>query len=111
MGVASITWTKPRGPVRVDGGRLEHRRNESFAGSLGGCGHTDSAGWCGKKPFYYQQIATALADLGYERTWQQCKTKIKNLTQRYRKVTIIASIVVVAILPLYWIVYNQFYAR
>ena len=59
----------------------------------------------------YQQIATALADLGYERTWQQCKTKIKNLTQRYRKVTIIASIVVVAILPLYWIVYNQFYAR
>lgn len=33
----------------------------------------------------YQKIATSLADAGFERTWQQCKTKIKNLTQRYRK--------------------------
>lgn len=36
----------------------------------------------------YQKIAAALADLGFERTWQQCKTKIKNLTQKYRKVSI-----------------------
>ena len=35
----------------------------------------------------YQKISTALSDLGYERTWQQCRTKIKNLTQRYRKVS------------------------
>ena len=34
----------------------------------------------------YEKIATALAVLGYERTWQQCKTKVKNLVQRYKKV-------------------------
>ena len=34
----------------------------------------------------YEKITTALAVLGYERTWQQCKTKVKNLVQRYKKV-------------------------
>ena len=34
----------------------------------------------------YQKISTALFDLGYEQTWQQCRTKIKKNTQRYRKV-------------------------
>lgn len=34
----------------------------------------------------FQQIAKELADLGYSWTWQQCRTKIKNLTQAYRKV-------------------------
>ena len=34
----------------------------------------------------YQRVARMLSDLGYERTWQQCKTKVKNLVQRYRKV-------------------------
>ena len=35
----------------------------------------------------YQKVASDLAELGYERTWQQCKTKIKNLVQKYRKVS------------------------
>ena len=34
----------------------------------------------------YEQIARDHAEAGYDRTWQQCRTKIKNLTQRYRKV-------------------------
>ncbi len=34
----------------------------------------------------YQKIDSSLADLGYERTWEQCRTKIKNLIQKYRKV-------------------------
>ena len=34
----------------------------------------------------YEQIARDLDDLGWERTWEQCRTKMKNLTQRYRKV-------------------------
>ena len=34
----------------------------------------------------YQGVASSLSQLGYTRTWQQCKTKIKNLVQRYRKV-------------------------
>ena len=34
----------------------------------------------------FQRIAGLLEELGYERTWQQCRTKIKNLTQKYRKV-------------------------
>ena len=35
----------------------------------------------------YQRIAMELEDIGYVKTWQQCRTKIKNLTQKYRKVS------------------------
>ena len=34
----------------------------------------------------YQHIAKELADLGLNKTWEQCKTKIKNMTQKYNKV-------------------------
>ena len=40
----------------------------------------------------YQRVANGLAELGFERTWQQCKTKVKNLVQRYRKVSVIRLI-------------------
>jgi len=35
----------------------------------------------------YEAIARDMAELGYERTWQQCRTKIKNIIQKYRKVS------------------------
>ena len=35
----------------------------------------------------FERIAKEMAELGFEKTWQQCRTKIKNLTQRYRKVS------------------------
>ena len=35
----------------------------------------------------YERIAKEMEELGYERTWQQCRTKIKNMTQKYRKVS------------------------
>lgn len=34
----------------------------------------------------YQAVALQLQKLGYKWTWEQCRTKIKNLTQSYRKV-------------------------
>ena len=34
----------------------------------------------------YEKIAASL-EAGYERTWQQCKTKMKNMTQKYKKVS------------------------
>ena len=34
----------------------------------------------------FERISKELAELGYERTWQQCRTIVKNLTQKYRKV-------------------------
>jgi len=34
----------------------------------------------------YQRISMELEEYGYEKSWQQCRTKVKNLTQRYRKV-------------------------
>ena len=34
----------------------------------------------------YQGIAMTMAELGWERTWEQCRTKMKNLVSRYRKV-------------------------
>ena len=39
----------------------------------------------------FKMIAREMGELGYERSWQQCRTKVKNLTQKYRKV-ILSSI-------------------
>ena len=36
----------------------------------------------------YQCITMKLEDAGYVKTWQQCRTKIKNLSQKYRKAEI-----------------------
>lgn len=36
--------------------------------------------------FIYEKITESLRELGYECTWKQCRTKVKNLTQSYRKV-------------------------
>ena len=35
----------------------------------------------------FEGIARDMEALGYSRTWLQCRTKMKNLTQRYRKVS------------------------
>ena len=35
----------------------------------------------------FERIAKEMRELGFERTWQQCRTKIKNLTQKYGKVS------------------------
>lgn len=34
----------------------------------------------------YEKIAHELNELGYQKSWKQCRVKIKNLTQAYRKV-------------------------
>lgn len=34
----------------------------------------------------YERIASQLAEQGYIKSWKQCRVKVKNLTQRYRKV-------------------------
>ena len=36
----------------------------------------------------FEKIACEMSDVGYEKSWHQCRTKIKNLTQKYRKVII-----------------------
>ena len=35
----------------------------------------------------FERIAKEMRELGFERKCQQCRTKIKNLTQKYRKVS------------------------
>ena len=40
----------------------------------------------------YEVIAKKLKELGYDRTWMQCKNKIKNIVQRYRKVSFLRDI-------------------
>ena len=37
----------------------------------------------------YEKISRKMEAAGYPRTWQQCRTKIKNLTHKYRKVRVI----------------------
>ena len=34
----------------------------------------------------YQKLASALEEHGFTKSWKQCRVKVKNLTQRYRKV-------------------------
>ena len=34
----------------------------------------------------YERVEREMRDMGYSRSWEQCRTKIKNLSQRYRKV-------------------------
>ena len=34
----------------------------------------------------YEKIAERMKNLGYDRTWMQCKNKMKNIVQIYRKV-------------------------
>ena len=38
----------------------------------------------------FEQIAHEMSDKGYEKMWQQCRTKMKNLIQKYRKVKAIS---------------------
>ena len=35
----------------------------------------------------FEIIAQELNKMNFQKTWQQCRTKIKNLTQKYRKVS------------------------
>lgn len=34
----------------------------------------------------YQKVAGVMNMLNYAKTWQQCRTKVKNLVQKYKKV-------------------------
>ena len=38
----------------------------------------------------YQKVASAMAGLGYVKTWQQCRMKVKNRVQKYKKVSVTA---------------------
>ena len=35
----------------------------------------------------FERITEGMVDLGYDFTWKQCRTKVKNLSQFYRKVS------------------------
>ena len=37
----------------------------------------------------YQKVSARMARLNYDKTWEQCRTKIKNLVQKYKKVSFI----------------------
>ena len=41
---------------------------------------------CKRNKLVYVKIAAEMAELGWERTWEQCRTKVKNIVSRYRKV-------------------------
>ena len=41
---------------------------------------------CKRNKLVYVKIAAEMAELGWECTWEQCRTKVKNIVSRYRKV-------------------------
>ena len=44
---------------------------------------------CQRNRVVFKRVSDGLAELGWKRTWTQCRTKVKNLTSRYRKVSIL----------------------
>ena len=34
----------------------------------------------------FEKIASSLGEMGYFKTWEQCRTKVKNMVGKYRKV-------------------------
>ena len=34
----------------------------------------------------YEKVACSMKEMDYDYNWKQCRTKVKNLTQTYRKV-------------------------
>ena len=40
-----------------------------------------------RKKKIYQEIATSHNAYGYDRTWEQCRVKVKNLVQKYKQVS------------------------
>ena len=40
----------------------------------------------------YGMVAESMCEMGYIYTWKQCRTKVKNLTQAYRKVSIMYDV-------------------
>ena len=49
----------------------------------------------------YERIANEMKTMGYCKSWQQCRTKIKNMTQKYRKVFFLIVVVCVSVLQGY----------
>ena len=43
----------------------------------------------------YEGISTKLRDLGYHKTWTQYRSKIKNMTVKYRKVGDTSAVIIV----------------
>ena len=50
----------------------------------------------------YEKIARGMAEQGYNKSWKQCRVKVKNLTQRYRKVMPLEAV------SLLYLVFNSF---
>ena len=48
----------------------------------------------------YERISAQLSAQGWTKSWKQCRVKVKNLTQRYRKVSLIVPYVYVYIILL-----------
>ena len=64
-------------------------RNEETRDLVGLCGAADiqaQLNVVSKKKVIYQKIAAEMNELGYLHMWEQCKTKIKNMIQKYKKV-------------------------
>ncbi len=66
--------------------RLDSGRDKNTHQSLGTVTRASPLDGVARNRPIYEAIAREHADAGYDRTWQQCRTKIKNLQQCYRKV-------------------------
>ena len=72
--------------MHEDGWRLERRADQGAGEHMGAGRLQKELDGVQRNRVVYERISKELAALGMERTWQQCRTKIKNLTFRYRKV-------------------------
>ena len=66
-------------------GWLDERGDEGLAGLWGAADVQAQLNVVSRKKVVYQKIATEMNELGYRHTREQCKTKIKNTIQKYKK--------------------------
>ena len=64
-------WVRSRNVI--DGCRLGLRGDEGFAGYLGDADVQSQLDGIVRNKAIYQKVAAAIAELGYNRTWQQCR--------------------------------------
>ena len=88
--IVGVIETRGRGRMAAGWSEAETRALIAVWGEADVQGQLDSVK---RNKGIYQRIAAELSTQGWTKSWKQCRVKVKNLTQRYRKVRISNSIV------------------
>ena len=66
---------------------MESRGNQGASGFVVECECTEELEGAKRNKTAFLRIAKEMNEVGYERTWQQCRVKAKNIGSNYIKIT------------------------